>query len=161
MTECKMPIGLLRDILDKKPREGRLIGLDQGTKRTGVAISDPMQSIASAIEVIERKKFSVDVKRLKEIYDEYEVKGFIIGYPLNMDGTEGPRCDSVKDYALNIKQTGLFGTDPWIAFYDERLSTAAAQDFLIEQVDMNRRRRSQVIDKMAAQNILQGALDCF
>lgn len=156
-----MPIGLLKDILSEKPEFGRLMGIDQGEKRIGIAVCDPMQQIATAVDMVPKTKFSLYVKDIKAISSEYEVKGFIIGYPLNMDGSEGPRCDSVKDFAKNLKDSGLFDPDPWIAFYDERLSTSAVEDFLIEDIDMNRKRRKEVIDKLAARHILQGAIDSF
>lgn len=155
-----MPIGFVSKILEKKPYPGRLMGLDHGTKRTGVAVSDPMQSLATPVATIEHKKFSKDIIQLKQLFDEYEVKGIVLGLPLNMDGTEGPRCDSVRDFARNlVKEVDKFGDNLWIGLWDERLSSSVVEDFLITKVDANRRKRAEVVDKLAAQHILQGALD--
>tara|TARA_Y100001001_G_C7873997_1_gene262205 strand:+ start:203 stop:685 length:483 start_codon:yes stop_codon:yes gene_type:complete len=155
-----MTIGLVKEILGDKPREGRLLGIDQGQKRHGIAISDPFQNMATALETIQTTKFSKDVEQLASIYNEYECVGMVIGLPLNMDGSEGPRAQSVRQFAQNIKnRSELFKTPLWIGLWDERLSSSAAQDMLIEEVDMNRKRRGQVIDKLASQIILQGALD--
>lgn len=155
-----MPIGFVSEILEKKPYPGRLMGLDHGTKRTGVAVSDPMQSLATPVATIEHKKFSKDIIQLKQIFDEYEIKGIVLGLPLNMDGTEGPRCDSVKDFARNVAgKVDMFGDNLWIGLWDERLSSAVVEDFLLTKVRAKRDQRKEVVDKLAAQHILQGALD--
>lgn len=155
-----MTIDLIKEILGEKPKGGRLLGIDQGQKRHGLAISDPLQSMASAIETIQVTKFSKDVEKLAAIYNEYECVGMVIGLPLNMDGSEGSRAQSVRQFAQNIaERKELFKGKVWIGLWDERLSTSAAQDMLIEEIDMNRKRRKQVVDKLAAQIILQGALD--
>lgn len=132
----------------------RVAGLDLGTKTIGIAISDTERTIATGLETIKRKKFKVDAARLVEIIDTHDIAAFIIGLPLNMDGSEGPRVQSTKAFANNFaKQTDL----PLI-FWDERLSTVAAERALLE-ADASRDRRKQVIDKLAATFILQGALD--
>lgn len=133
---------------------GRLAGLDLGTKTIGVAISDTGQSIATGLETIQRRKFKQDSARLLEIIEEQQITALILGLPLNMDGTEGPRAQSTRAFARNL--TPL--TELPIIFWDERLSTVSAERALIE-ADSSRKRRKEVIDKMAATIILQGALD--
>ncbi len=144
----------LEDFKSTHPEKARLAGLDFGTKTIGVAISDTLQTIASGLETIKRKKFSQDAARLTEIIQEHEIKAFIIGLPLNMDGSEGPRAQSTKAFARNLRSK----TDLPLIFWDERLSTQAAERTLLE-ADSSRKRRKEVIDKMAATYILQGALD--
>jgi len=132
----------------------RLIGLDLGSKTIGVALSDVMRSIATPMETIKRKKFTTDAERLLQIIREQNVGGIILGLPINMDGTEGPRCQSTRQFAVNME-----GKTPLpIAFWDERLSTMAVTRTLLE-ADASRKRRAEVVDKMAASYILQGALD--
>jgi len=155
-----MPIGLLRDVAQVAPKDKRLLGLDIGTKTIGLALSDSRHSIATPLRTIQRKKFTLDIQDMKRAITDFEVGGYVLGFPLNMDGTEGPRCQSVRHFADEMKNhPEIFGKDPWIAFWDERLSTAAVEDFLIEDMDMSRTKRKQVIDALAAQFILQGALD--
>lgn len=131
-----------------------LIGLDLGDKTIGVALSDRLLSVATAQETIKRRKFGLDAARLLEIATEREACGLILGLPRNMDGSEGPRCQSTRAFARNLEKL----TDLPITFWDERLSTVAAERALIE-ADMTRKRRSEVIDAVAASYILQGALD--
>jgi len=131
-----------------------LIGLDLGTKTIGVAISDDGRLVASPLEVILRKKFSIDAAILNDLVTEYDVSGIILGLPLNMNGTEGPRCQSTRQFAINLDEK----TNIPITFWDERLSTHAVEKHLIIH-DVSRRRRKKVVDKLAAQFILQGALD--
>jgi len=131
-----------------------LIGLDLGEKTIGVAISDRLLSVASPHETIQRKKFGIDAARLLEIATSREVGGFILGLPRNMDGSEGPRCQSTRAFARNLERL----TDLPIGFWDERLSTVAAERALLE-ADASRKRRKQVIDNVAAAYILQGVLD--
>lgn len=131
-----------------------LAGLDLGTVTIGVAVSDRLLSVASPLETIKRKKFGVDAKRLLEICAERDLGGIILGLPFNMDGSEGPRCQSTRAFARNL--SGL--TDLPIGFWDERLSTVAAERALLE-ADTSRKRRGEVIDHVAAGFILQGALD--
>ncbi|MFP3921518.1 MAG: Holliday junction resolvase RuvX [Dichotomicrobium sp.] len=136
------------------PAGARLIGLDLGTKTIGVAVSDVSRSVATALETIRRGKFRDDSARLAEIVESYGVGGIVIGLPLNMDGSEGPRAQSARAYARNLDAaTGL----P-ILLWDERLSTVAAERALLA-ADTSRKRRAETIDKVAAAYILQGVLD--
>jgi putative Holliday junction resolvase len=132
----------------------RLLGLDVGTKTLGIAVSDRSLSIATPLETWKRTRFTADAEHLREIIAERNVGGLVIGLPLSMDGTEGPRCQSVRQFAANL----LEQIDIDLAFWDERLSTVAVERTLIE-ADVSRRRRAEVIDKLAAAYILQGALD--
>lgn len=143
--------------LQDLPRHTRLLGLDIGEKTIGLAISDSAQSIASPVETIRRSKFAKDAARLKEIIAERRVGALVLGLPVNMDGSEGPRCQSTRQFARNLATLGDV-TLPF-AFWDERLSTKAVERFLIDEQDMTRKRRAEVIDKLAAAYILQGALD--
>ncbi len=131
-----------------------LMGLDLGEKTIGVAVSDRMRGVASPLETVRRKKFTLDSARLLEIIADREIGGVILGLPKNMDGTEGPRCQSTRAFARNLSRL----TDVSIGFWDERLSTVAAEKALLE-ADTTRKRRGQVIDHVAAGYILQGALD--
>lgn len=133
----------------------RLLGLDLGSKTIGLAISDGRRTLASPIDTIRRKKFTADAATLIAIAAEREIGGFVLGLPLNMDGSEGPRCQSTRDFARNL----LEKIDLPLTFWDERLSTAAIERVLIEEADMTRSRRRDVVDKMAASYILQGLLD--
>lgn len=132
----------------------RLIGVDVGTKTLGLALSDVSRLIASALETIRRTKFKADAERLLAIVREHDVGGFVVGLPLNLDGTQGPRAQASRAFARNL--AGLI--DAPILLWDERLSTAEAERMLIA-ADTTRRRRAEVIDKLAATLILQGALD--
>jgi putative Holliday junction resolvase len=132
----------------------RLLGLDVGAKTIGIALSDVGRVIATPTTTIRRTKFRDDVAQLKALVAEFEVGGLIIGLPINMDGSEGPRCQSVRQFAANVLEV----IDIPAALWDERLSTVAAERALLE-ADMSRKRRAEVIDKMAAAVILQGALD--
>ena len=131
-----------------------LMGLDLGEKTIGVAVSDRMRGVASPLETVRRKKFTVDSARLLELIKDREIGGVILGLPKNMDGSEGPRCQSTRAFARNLTRL----TDCPIGFWDERLSTVAAEKALLE-ADTTRKRRGQVIDHVAAGYILQGALD--
>jgi len=136
------------------PRDGALLGLDPGTKTIGVAVSDGLRVAATALTTIRRRKFAQDVEKLAEIASERDITGVVIGLPLNMDGSEGPRAQSARAFAGNVANAlGL----P-VALWDERLTTAAARRTLLE-ADVSRKRRARVIDSLAAQYILQGALD--
>jgi putative Holliday junction resolvase len=134
--------------------EARLLGLDLGTRTIGLALSDVTRMIASSLETIQRTKFTADATRLLEIVARHDVKGLVLGFPVNLDGTEGPRAQATRAFARNVNRL----TDLPILLWDERLSTAAAERMLIE-ADTSRRRRAQVIDKLAATIILQSALD--
>ena len=131
-----------------------LIGLDLGTKTIGVAISDSLRLTATPIETIKRVKFTADAARLTDMITEREIGGIILGLPRNMDGSEGPRCQSTRAFARNLSRI----CDLPIGFWDERLSTVAAEKALLE-ADTSRKRRAEVIDHVAASYILQGALD--
>ena len=136
------------------PARGALIGLDLGTKTIGVAVSDPDRRIATAVETVARKAFTSDAQRVLALAAERSVVGFVLGLPINMDGSEGPRAQSTRAFARNFaKMTNL----P-IALWDERLSTAAVERELIA-ADVSRAKRAAVIDQHAAMFILQGALD--
>ena len=134
---------------------GRAVaGLDLGEKTIGVAVSDRRLSVATPLETIRRKKFTLDAGALLAICAGREIAGLVVGLPMNMDGTEGPRCQSTRAFARNLERL----TEMPIAFWDERLSTVAAERALLE-ADTSRKRRSEVIDHVAAGFILQGALD--
>lgn len=135
-----------------KPRQ-RLLGMDPGTKTIGLALSDTTLIIATPMEIIRRKRFKDDVARLREIVEEHNVGGFVIGWPVNMDGSEGPRCQSVRAFSENLAKEFDLPQTLW----DERLSTSAVERTLLE-ADSSRAKRKDVIDKMAAAYILQGAL---
>ncbi len=136
------------------PRGGAIAGLDLGTVTIGVAVSDLRRRVATPLETIKRKKFTLDAQRLLEIAKGRDLKGLVLGLPINMDGSEGPRAQSTRAFARNLSQL----TDLPIAFWDERLSTVAAERALLE-ADMSRKRRAEMIDHVAAGYILQGMLD--
>jgi putative Holliday junction resolvase len=131
-----------------------ILGLDLGDKTIGVAAADLSRSIATPIEVIRREKFTLDAQRLLAIVESRNAAGLILGLPLNMDGSEGPRVQSTRAFARNLEKL----TPLPISFWDERLSTVAAERALLE-ADTSRKRRREVIDQVAAGYILQGALD--
>ncbi len=136
------------------PASGRLMGLDLGTKTIGVAISDGLRLTATPLETIKRKKFTRDAERLLEIITENSIEGIVLGLPLNMDATEGPRAQSARAFARNLAAKISLP----IALWDERLSTSAVTRTLLE-ADISRAKRAEVVDKLAASFILQGALD--
>ena len=144
----------IEDFAAALPPMQALMGLDLGTKTIGVAVSDGMRSVATPLETVKRKKFGVDAERLQTLIAGRRVGGLILGLPRNMDGSEGPRCQSTRAFARNLERL----TDLPIGFWDERLSTVAAERALIE-ADLTRKRRKEVIDAVAASYILQGALD--
>ena len=139
------------------PAGSRLLGLDLGSKTIGLAISDSGLTVASPLETIRRGKFTRDAETLAALCRERRVGGLVLGLPVNMNGSEGPRCQSTRQFAANLIQVAGF-TLP-VAFWDERLSTAAVERFLVDEADLSRGRRAEVVDKMAAAYILQGALD--
>jgi len=148
------PILPLIDAVAHWPERGALIGLDLGSKTIGVAASDPDRRLAAGVETVQRKAFKADAARLLAIAAERNAVGFVLGLPINMDSSEGPRAQSTRAFARNFsKLTAL----P-IALWDERLSTVAVERELIG-MDMSRARRAEVIDEHAAIFILQGALD--
>ena len=136
------------------PERGALVGLDLGTKTIGVAVSDPDRRLATGVETIQRKAFKADAARLLAIAGERNAVGFVLGLPINMDGSEGPRAQSTRAFARNLARL----TELPIALWDERLSTVAVERDLIE-ADVSRKKRAEVIDQHAAAFILQGALD--
>lgn len=136
-----------------KPRQP-LIGLDLGTKTIGIAVSDALHLSATPIETLKRIKFTSDAARLLKMIAERNIGGIILGLPRNMDGSEGPRCQSTRAFARNFTKL----CEVPIGFWDERLSTVAAEKALLE-ADTSRKRRAEVIDHVAASYILQGALD--
>ena len=131
-----------------------LIGLDLGEKTIGVAVTDSFLGIATPLETVRRKKFGLDAARLLEIIADRRIGGLVLGLPFNMDGSEGPRCQSTRAFARNFEKLASLP----ITYWDERLSTVAAERALLE-ADTSRRRRAEVIDRVAAGYILQGALD--
>jgi len=135
-------------------RNQRLMGLDLGSKTIGLSLSDVTLTVASPLETIRRTKFSKDVARLLELAAEHEIGGFVVGLPVNMDGSEGPAAQSARAFARNLQKLSSIP----VAFWDERMSTAAVTRTLLE-ADASRARRAEVVDKMAAAYILQGALE--
>ncbi len=144
----------IADFATALPPMSGLMGLDFGEKTIGVAVSDRLGGVATPLETVRRKKFTLDSGRLLEIIAGRELGGIILGLPRNMDGTEGPRCQSTRAFARNLSRL----TEVPIGFWDERLSTVAAERALLE-ADTSRKRRAEVIDHVAASYILQGALD--
>ena len=136
------------------PRIGAIAGLDLGTKTIGIAVSDGLRQVASPLTVIRRQKFTLDAAELLRIAADRGLVGLVLGLPLNMDGSEGPRVQSTRAFARNLERL----TPLPLAFWDERLSTVAAERALLE-ADASRRKRAEVIDQVAAGYILQGALD--
>ena len=149
-----MPVLPLVEAAKHLPQRGSLLGLDLGTKTIGVATSDPDRRLATPVETVRRTNFTADAKRLLELASERNAVGFVLGLPINMDGSEGPRAQSTRAFARNLAAR----TELTIALWDERLSTAAVERDLIG-ADVSRAKRAQVIDQHAAAFILQGALD--
>ena len=135
-------------------RDARLLGLDVGTKTVGMALSDVSRSVATPFDTIRRTKFTADAKTIREVVEKNQVGALVIGLPLNLDGSEGPRAQSTRAFARNLAAHVMVP----IVFWDERLSTAAVERHLIE-ADASRKRRAEVVDRMAAAYILQGALE--
>ena len=140
--------------MDSLPSSGKLLGLDLGTKTIGIAVSDALRYTATPLETIARTKFTSDAARLLELVEANAAVALVLGLPLNMDGSEGPRAQSTRAFARNLGQK----TPLPILFWDERLSTSAVTRMLIE-ADTRRDRRAAVVDKLAASYILQGFLD--
>ena len=151
MTTSDTP---LRTALESLPAQARLMGLDLGTKTIGVATSDPTRQIATPLETVIRRKFTQDAEALLAIARRQSVGLIVLGLPVNMDGSEGPRAQSTRAFARNLARL----TPIPMVFWDERLSTAAVERMLIA-ADASRARRGQVVDKLAAAWILQAALD--
>jgi putative Holliday junction resolvase len=146
----------LPDLPAALPAHSPLFGLDLGEKTIGVAVSDVTRLIASPLVLIRKSKFTVEAEQLFSLLDERGARGVVIGLPVNMDGTEGPRCQSVRAFGRNLLR---LREDLAIAYWDERLSSAAVNRMLIDEADITRARRGELVDKAAAAYILQGALD--
>ena len=143
------------DFREALPGGGRLLGLDVGTKTIGIALCDAQWTIATAAELIKRTKFTADLNKLEALIAAQAVKGIVVGLPLNLDGTDSPRTQSIRAFARNLEPVGL----P-ILLWDERWSTQAVTRTLID-ADTSRARRAELVDKMAAAYILQGAIDAL
>lgn len=143
-----------QDFVAALPPLRAIMGLDLGDKTIGVAVSDTYRAVATPLETVRRKKFGLDAARLQALIAERSVGGLVLGLPRNMDGSEGPRCQSTRAFARNFEKLW----DGPITFWDERLSTVAAEKALLE-ADTTRKRRAEVIDHVAAGYILQGLLD--
>ena len=150
-----MPVIALTDLPATVSRGAPVVGLDIGAKTIGVAVSDTSLMVASPLGLIPRVKFTTDVAKLLTLMKGRGAVGMVIGLPVNMDGTEGPKCQSVRAFARHL----LLLDDRPISFWDERLSTVAVNRVLIKEADSTRARRAKVVDSLAAAWILQGALD--
>ncbi|MBN8552964.1 MAG: Holliday junction resolvase RuvX [Caulobacterales bacterium] len=150
-----MTVLTLQELAEQTAPGTPWFGLDLGEKTIGVAASDATRMIASPLEVIRKTKFTDDANRLFKLMDQRGATGLVIGLPLNMDGTEGPRAQSCRAFARNLERI----RPVLVAFQDERLSTTAVERFLVEDLDLSRKRRAEVVDRNAAAFILQGALD--
>jgi putative Holliday junction resolvase len=149
-----MPVLPLIEAAPLLPPRGALIGLDLGTKTVGIAVSDPDRRLATGVETIARQTFSLDAQRILILCTDRKAAGIVLGLPINMDGSEGPRAQSTRSFARNLAKLTVLP----IALWDERLSTAAVERELIA-ADASRAKRKAVIDQHAAAYILQGALD--
>ena len=143
-----------RELEESLGEDERWLGIDVGAKTLGLALSDVTLTIATPLDTLRRGKFAGDAESLREIVERERIGGLVLGLPLNMDGSEGPRCQSVRQFARNLETR----MDVPMTFWDERLSTVAVTRTLLD-ADASRKRRSEVVDKMAAAYILQGALD--
>jgi putative Holliday junction resolvase len=150
------PLATIAEFAGALAPGARVLGLDVGAKTIGLALSDVTRMIASPLTTLRRGRFGDDAATLARIVKERDVGGFVVGLPVNMDGSEGPRCQSVRQFAANL----LAALPLPLAFWDERLSTAAVERMLIE-ADLSRKRRAELDDKLAAAYILQGALDAM
>lgn len=147
----------LSELKGKLARNQPVLGLDLGTKTIGLALSDVSLMIASPLVTIARKKFSQDAAELEAVVDRHKIGALVLGLPVEMDGTEGTRAQSTRSFVGEF----LKRRDLPVAFWDERLSTAAVQRFLTDEADLSRKRRGELVDKMAAAYILQGALEAL
>ncbi|HEY1224192.1 MAG TPA: Holliday junction resolvase RuvX [Brevundimonas sp.] len=150
-----MPVLDLHDLAAASPAGTPWLGLDLGEKTIGVAASDATRMIASPLELVRKTKFTQDAEAVLKLMRGRNASALIIGLPLNMDGTEGPRAQSCRAFARNLDRVQPVN----VAFWDERLSTSAVERFLIDELDLTRQRRAGVVDRTAAAWILQGALD--
>lgn len=137
-------------------KKGRFLGFDVGEKTIGLSLSDANRTIASPFQTLHRTKWNRDAEILLKIIKDYNVVGLVVGFPLNMDGSEGPRCQSIRQFVVNL----LMLIDLPLCLWDERLSTMAVTRTLLE-ADLSRAKRKKVVDKMAASYILQGLLDAY
>ena len=151
-----MPVLDLMDLPAALPAYAPVIGLDLGEKTIGVAVSDVTRTVASPLELIRKSKFTEESARLFAIMKDRGAQAIVIGLPVNMDATEGPRCQSVRAFGRNLLR---LDPDLLITFWDERWSTQAVQRMMTDEADLSRARRAELVDKMAAAYILQGALD--
>lgn len=155
-----MAIVPIKDLRRFLPPKTRLLGMDHGTKTLGLALSNPELTISTPLKTLTPVKFTENLRQIAAICKEYEVRGFVIGLPLNMDGTEGKRAESVRSFGQNLlRAKDTLGFEPVVAFFDERLSTFAVEQFLIDEIDMSRKKRDEVVDKLAAAHILKNALE--
>ncbi len=150
-----MPVVDLLDLPAALPAHAPIVGLDLGTKTIGVAVSDATRTVASPLALIGKVKFTADAAALFRLMESRGAAGIVIGLPVNMDGTEGPRCQSSRAFGRNLLRL----RDLPIAFWDERMSTMAVNRVLIDEADVTRARRAELVDKMAAAWILQGVLE--
>lgn len=154
-----MPVIDFPDLKLLLVRDGRLMGLDVGSKTIGIATSDVLRSLATPLTTVKRTKLAADLATLDQLVVKHEVKALAVGLPFNMDGTEGPRCQSVRQFVTNIVNHGSprLAALP-VVFQDERLSTAAVTRGMIDDYDMSRAKRAERVDAAAAAWILEGAL---
>lgn len=155
--ETLPPFYNLRDFADTLPPKGRLVALDVGEKTIGIAASDASRMVASADLTITRRKWSQDKEALSAMIDGQDVVGIVIGYPLNMDGSAGPRAQATRAFARNLQEQFQLPLLLW----DERLSTVAVNRMMIDEADLSRARRAELVDKLAAGYMLQGVLDAL
>lgn len=157
-----MLVASVKELRKNLPPKSRLLGMDHSKSALGLALSNPELSISTPFRTLKGNKFTENMAALAAICEEYTVRGFVIGLPYNMDGTEGKRAESVRSFAGNLlKSKNILGFEPVILFIDERLSTHQAEQFLFEQSGVKRKKRSEVVDNLAASHILQGALDAL
>jgi putative Holliday junction resolvase len=149
-----MPLAPLNEFPGLLPKEGRLLGLDVGDKTIGLALSDGLRHIASPLLIINRSKFKKDMEQLAEVIKKHAVAGLVIGDPVNMDGTLGPRAQSTRSFVANLQKH----FDLPMLLWDERFSTMAVERTMLD-ADLSRQRRKQLVDKLAASYMLQGLLD--
>jgi putative Holliday junction resolvase len=157
MTDSPRAVYSLAEFKTLLPAKGRLVGLDVGTETIGVAVSDASRMIASPDLTIYRKKWSADCAALSAMMEGQDIAGFVIGYPLNMDGSTGPRAQATRAFARNLQAEFPLPMLLW----DERLSTAAVTRMMEKEADLSRARRDELVDKLAASYILQGVLDAM
>lgn len=155
MTSDKHPFcASMGELLTRLPANHRLMGLDVGEKTIGMAVSDALLSIATPLDTIRRSKFTKDMEALRKVVQDRKIGGFVIGYPINMNGTEGPRCQSTRQFARSLYEKLALPVFLW----DERMSSLAVER-MMNEAELSRNRKAELVDKLAASYILQGALD--